>query len=219
MRSLVVLSAGVSTPSTTLQLADALAQATVSQLTARGEGAEVIVVELRELAAELATAATSWTVATPGLDSARDVVGAADGLIAATPVFQGSYSGLFKLFFDTLPPAALEGTPAIIAATGGSSRHAHVLDYALRPLLNYLHALTVPTGVFQATQDFGSSEGGRTQRRILRAAQQLADLMVGPADRVSGLTPLADTPVTDPAGSFQPFSVLLRGHTGQQPED
>ena len=154
MRSLVVVTAGLSSPSSTRALGDALSAATASHVTARGEGVDVTVVELRELAAELAEAMTNWVTPTPALEAAQNAVARADGLIAVSPVFQGSYSGLFKMFFDTLQPHALNGLPTLIAATGGSSRHALVLDYALRPLLNYLHATVVPTGVFQATEDF-----------------------------------------------------------------
>ena len=178
MRSLVVVTAGLSSPSSTRALGDALSAATASHVTARGEGVDVTVVELRELAAELAEAMTNWVTPTPALEAAQNAVARADGLIAVSPVFQGSYSGLFKMFFDTLQPHALNGLPTLIAATGGSSRHALVLDYALRPLLNYLHATVVPTGVFQATEDFGTAEGARNQQRIERAAGELADLMV-----------------------------------------
>ncbi|WP_296134433.1 FMN reductase [uncultured Corynebacterium sp.] len=220
MRSLVVVTAGLSSPSSTRALGDALSAATASHVTARGEGVDVTVVELRELAAELAEAMTNWVTPTPALEAAQNAVARADGLIAVSPVFQGSYSGLFKMFFDTLQPHALNGLPTLIAATGGSSRHALVLDYALRPLLNYLHATVVPTGVFQATEDFGTAEGARNQQRIERAAGELADLMVRPLDRVSGLAGPLDTAGgsdaaeeldSDPAG----FRALLSRHNGQ----
>ena len=87
-----------------------------------------------------------------------DAVAAADGLIVVSPIFSASYSGLFKSFFDVLDPAALDGKPVLIAATGGTERHSLVLDHALRPLFSYLHAVVVPTGVFAATSDWGSRE-------------------------------------------------------------
>lgn len=224
MRSLVVVTAGLSSPSTTRALADALSAATSSQITACGEGVDVTVVELRELAGELADAMTNWVSPTPHLEEAKSAVMQADGLIAVSPVFQGSYSGLFKMFFDTLEPHALNGLPTLIAATGGSSRHALVLDYALRPLLNYLHATVVPTGVFHATEDYGAAEGERNEQRIERAARELADLMVRPLDRVAGLAgPLdkkspAETGIdaacetdSDPTG----FRALLADHNGR----
>ncbi len=64
----------------------------------------------------------------------------ADGVIAVTPVFTASYSGLFKSFFDLIDPTALTGTPVLIGATGGTARHSLVLDHALRPLFAYLRA-------------------------------------------------------------------------------
>ena len=220
MRSLVVVTAGLSSPSSTRALGDALSAATASHVTARGEGVDVTVVELRELAAELAEAMTNWGTPTPALEAAQNAVARADGLIAVSPVFQGSYSGLFKMFFDTLQPHALNGLPTLIAATGGSSRHALVLDYALRPLLNYLHATVVPTGVFQATEDFGTAEGARNEQRIERAAGELADLMVRPLDRVSGLAgPLDSTGKSEAAGELDSdpagFRALLSRHDGQ----
>lgn len=223
MRSLVLVTAGLSSPSSTRALGDALSAATSTHVTARGEGVNITVVELRELASELAEAMTNWAAPTPRLAAAQSAVLDADGLIAVSPVFQGSYSGLFKMFFDTLEPHSLEGLPTLIAATGGSSRHALVLDYALRPLLNYLHATVVPTGIFQATEDFGTAEGARNEKRIERAAGELADLMVRPLDRVAGLTgPLGGVPDTHqgstgkvPGSEQGGFRELLSRHDGQ----
>ena len=224
MRSLVVITAGLSTPSSTRKLADALSAAAQAKVTARGESLDIHVVELRELATELAQAMTNWGAATPHLDEAKRLLSTADGLIAVTPAFQGSYSGLFKMFFDTLDPHALDGLPTLIGATGGSERHALMLDYAMRPLFNYLHAVVVPTGVFQSTGEFGaaSAEGESIDGRIQRAATQLADLMVAPTDRVGGLSGIGAT-TTEPAArrtgldleeDFTPFSQLLGGHDG-----
>ncbi|TVU85237.1 oxidoreductase [Corynebacterium aurimucosum] len=223
MRSLVVITAGLSSPSSTRALADALSAATSAHVTARGEGTDITVVELRDLASELAEAMTNWVSPTPRLTAAQSAVLDADGLIAVSPVFQGSYSGLFKMFFDTLEPHSLEGLPTLIAATGGSSRHALVLDYALRPLLNYLHATVVPTGIFQATEDFGTAEGARNEKRIERAAGELADLMVRPLDRVAGLAgPLGEPQDTHQGSAGQApdsesggFLELLSRHDGQ----
>ena len=98
----------------------------------------------------------------------------ADAVIAVTPVFSASYSGLFKSFFDVLDPQSLVGKPVLMAATGGSARHSLVLDYALRPLFSYLKATMVSTGVFAATADFGSDEAGRSLAdRVHRAAAEL----------------------------------------------
>jgi FMN reductase len=78
----------------------------------------------------------------------------ADLLIAATPVFRGSYSGLFKHFFDFVGQYALAGKPVLLAATGGSDRHAMVIDQALRPLFGFFQAWTAPMGVYLSSGDF-----------------------------------------------------------------
>lgn len=222
MRNLVVITAGLSTPSSTRKLADALSATTESTIGARGEGVKTTVFELRELAGELAEAMTNWGAVTPHLDEAKRAISTADGLIAVTPAFQGSFSGLFKMFFDTLDTHALDGLPTLIGATGGSTRHALMLDYAMRPLFNYLHAVVVPTGIYQSTDSFGSEEGAQTARRIERAAAQLADLMVGPSDRVGGLSGIGSNDDSSPRRKtgldleedFVPFEQLLGGHTG-----
>ncbi|GGQ82732.1 FMN reductase [Streptomyces asoensis] len=167
---LVVVSAGLSVPSSTRLLADRLAAATAGRTPARVE-----VVELRDLAVEIAH---NFTNGFPGrkLAAALESVTEADGLIVVTPVFSASYSGLFKSFFDVLDPDALTGKPVLIAATGGSARHSLVLEHALRPLFSYLRAVVVPTAVYAASEDWGA-EG--LPERIERAAGELATLMTG----------------------------------------
>ncbi|AWE51727.1 FMN reductase [Streptomyces nigra] len=167
---LVVVSAGLSVPSSTRLLADRLAAAT-----GRQADVDVGVVELRELAVEIAQNLTNGF---PGrrLAAAIDAVTSADGLIVVTPVFSASYSGLFKSFFDVIDKDALTGMPVLIAATGGTARHSLVLDHALRPLFAHLRAVVVPTGVYAASEDWGA-EG--LDGRIERAAGELAALMRG----------------------------------------
>src|SRR4051812_3015076 len=173
MTRLVVVSAGLSVPSSTRLLADRLAAATVDAL---GD-VEVTHVELRDLAHQLTDQLLTGFPA-PELAAAEAAVRAADGLIVVTPVFSASYSGLFKTFFDVLEPGLLDGKPVLVAATAGTSRHSLVLEHALRPLFAYLHAVVVPTGVFAATDDFGDTG---LDVRITRAARELATLL--PSDR------------------------------------
>ncbi|MET7569501.1 FMN reductase [Streptomyces sp. NPDC005492] len=167
---LVVVSAGLSVPSSTRLLADRLAAAVD-----RHTPVDIEVVELRDLAVEIAH---NFTNGFPGrsLAAALDAVTEADGLIVVTPVFSASYSGLFKSFFDVLEKDALAGKPVLIAATGGTARHSLVLDHALRPLFSYLRAVVVPTGVYAASEDWGV-EG--LPERIERAAGELGALMKG----------------------------------------
>ncbi|MEU9107845.1 CE1759 family FMN reductase [Streptomyces xanthophaeus] len=170
---LVVVSAGLSSPSSTRLLADRLAAATLRQV-----DAELEVIELRELATEIAQhLVTGFPPAR--LAAALDAVAAADGLIAVTPVFAASYSGLFKSFFDVIEKDSLTGKPVLLGATGGTARHSLVTEHALRPLFTYLRALVLPTAVYAASQDWGE-EG--LARRIVRAGTELARFMA-PADR------------------------------------
>jgi len=182
MSRIAVVTAGLSEPSSTRLLADLLAQATAAQL---GPGTEVDVIELRPLAHDLANAfATGFPAGE--LAEAIEKVASADGLIAVTPVFSASYSGLFKMFFDVLDTGVLDGMPVLVAATAGTARHSLVLDHAMRPMFSYLKAVVVPTGVFAASEDWGSggSVVGELRTRIDKAGGQLAALVSGrPAGR------------------------------------
>ncbi|MFD8566621.1 CE1759 family FMN reductase [Streptomyces sp. NPDC059639] len=191
---LVVVSAGLSSPSSTRLLADRLTAATLTQV-----DAEVEVVELRDLATEIAQHfVTGFPPAR--LAAALDAVAAADGLIAVTPVFAASYSGLFKSFFDVIDKDALTGKPVLVAATGGTARHSLVTEHALRPLFTYLRALVLPTAVYAASEDWGE-EG--LASRITRAGGELARFM---APSVSDAGPDAG-PDVDTAAAIAPRSL------------
>jgi FMN reductase len=120
-----------------------------------------------------------------------------------SPIFSASYSGLFKSFFDLIDPAALTGTPVLIAATGGSARHSLALEHALRPLFSYLHATVVPTAVYAATEDWGG-EAAEFVGRIDRAAGELAALLAGRSTKPQD----ADIEEED---DVVPFEQLLAG--------
>ncbi|MFJ6616864.1 FMN reductase [Kitasatospora sp. NPDC091335] len=180
---LVVVSAGLGKPSSTRLLADRLTDSTVRRLAAEGREADVTVVELRDLAVEIANnLVTGFPGA--GLRAAIGAVTEADALIAVTPIFTASYSGLFKSFFDVIDNDALTGKPVLIAATGGTPRHSLALEHAVRPLFSYLRAVVLPTAVYAATDDWGTAGDGLTDglpRRIDRAAGELAALPAGRA--------------------------------------
>lgn len=78
----------------------------------------------------------------------------ADLLIAAVPVYRGSYPGMFKHFFDLVDQYALANKPVLLAATGGSDHHALALEHALRPLFGFFQALTIPVAIFASAADF-----------------------------------------------------------------
>lgn len=200
-RTLVAVSAGLGQPSTTSLLAGRLAAASCSALAVHGIEAAVHTVELRAHAHDL-TDNLLTSFASDRLQAAKDLVVQADGLIAVTPVFSASYNGLFKTFFDVLDDDALVGTPTLLGATAGSARHSLVLDHAVRPLFAYLGALTVPTTVFAAAEDWGSdgTVDGDLAARTVRAAEGLAGLVAAREPAV------ARDPFTEPT----PFEELLR---------
>jgi FMN reductase len=199
-RRISVVTAGLSRPSSTRLLADRLAEATDRALRLAGEEARVEVVELRELAHDI-TDNLLTGFPSGDLSEAVRTVTEADAVVAVTPVFSASYSGLFKSFFDVLDEGALEGKPVLMGATAGTARHSLVLEFAMRPLFTYLRAVVAPTAVFGASEDFGSNVSGSLAKRVDRAGRELADLMVG--RRSSG-------PV-DPFENPTPFEQLLSG--------
>lgn len=175
---ITVVTAGLNTPSSTRQLADAMVAATRRCLTADGAPVQFDIIELRELAhAVVDNLLTGFP--SPALKQAIDQVTGADGLIVVTPVFSASYSGLFKAFFDVLRPDAIAGKPVLIAATGGTERHSLALDHALRPLFSYLRAHVAPTAVFAAPGEFGPGDRGaaRLGARVERAAEEFTTLV------------------------------------------
>ena len=176
-RSIVVVQAGLSQPSSTRLLADRLTSATAEALGASGVAADVNVIDLREHAQDL-TSNLLTGFPSPSLKAAIDGLLAGDGLIAVTPVYSASYSGLFKMFFDVLERDALAGMPVLLAATAGSARHSLAIDHAMRPLFAYLGAAVVPTGVFAAAEDWGTAAETPMEpslaERIERAGRELA---------------------------------------------
>jgi FMN reductase len=178
---LVVVSAGASEPSSTSMLAERLAAGTVRAGERRGRVIAVTTIELRPLANEIAAALVSQ-INGPGLKAATETLAAADGIIAATPIYKAGVSGLFKSFFDLLDNDLLIAKPLAPAATAGTARHALVVDEAMRSLFAYMRALTIPTSVFAATEDWS---GASLDQRIDRAALELLLLMEsGLADQI-----------------------------------
>ncbi|MCU1523112.1 MAG: NADPH-dependent reductase [Microbacteriaceae bacterium] len=185
-RRIAVISAGLSQPSSTRLLADRLAQATVDRLADDGIETTVETVDLRDLAHDVTNNLLTG-FASPRLEAIIERVTSADGLIAVTPIYTTSYSGLFKSFVDILDPQAITALPVLIGATGGSERHSLALDYAMRPLFSYLHAVVVPTAVYAASSDWGAGADASTGSeataatalpdRIERAAGEFASLV------------------------------------------
>jgi FMN reductase len=182
-KRLVVVSAGTGDPSATRQLTDRIAQKTLSKLRAAGTAASSSVIELGPRAVDIARATTAG-FPNEQLQAAIDRLAAADAVIAATPVYKAGMSGLFKSFIDVLDNDLLVAKPVLLAATGGSARHALVIDDQMRPLFAYLRALTLPTSIYAAPEDWGATELGE---RIDRAATELTVLLrAGIEDQIAG---------------------------------
>jgi FMN reductase len=214
-RRIAVISAGLSNPSSTRLLADRLAKATVSALAdidADGAPAQVDVFELRDYAHDITNNLLTG-FAPAALESMVNTVVSADAVIAVTPIFSTSYSGLFKSFIDILDPDALTGKPVLIGANAGTARHSLAIDYAIRPLFTYLHAEPVSTGVFAASSDWGASgdQVAPLGERIDRGARELAEA-------ISRRSPVVESDPFDPAsylGEGRSFGHLLGGLAGE----
>jgi FMN reductase len=175
--ALAVISGGLREPSSTRLLANRIDAAVRAELARANLPATSSVIELRPLGRVIMDAMLTG-FAGPELESAFQTLAAGDGLIAVTPAFNVSFSGLFKSFFDVLPEETLSDMPVLIAATGGTERHSLVLEHSLRPMFSYLHAIVSPTGVYAATADFGSQTGlSGLAERISAAATDFARLM------------------------------------------
>ena len=203
-RRITVLSAGLGVPSSSRLLADQLAAAAERRLADAGFEVTVDVFELRDLAVDIANNFVTGYAA-PRLADVIAGVESSDGIIAVSPVFSASYSGLFKSFIDVLDPKSLDGKAVLLGATGGTDRHQMVLEYAMRPLFSYLRTRMAATAVFAGPQDWGKTDNGGSplSSRIDRAAAEFAALMAG------------EQPGRKPAAlESLPFEQLLAGISG-----
>lgn len=169
-KRLVVVSAGTGNPSSTRQLTDRIAQKSLDVLADDGTAATVSVIDLGPLAVDTARATIAGF---PGetVQAAIDRLADADAIIVGSPVYKAGISGLLKTFVDILDNDLIVAKPVLLAATGGSPRHALVIDDHMRPLFAFMRALALPTSVYAAPEDWGSAELGE---RIERAATELA---------------------------------------------
>lgn len=140
--NVVALSGGTSRPSRTQALTEAILEELGQHLHIKPH-----LIELGDIARPLGAAL--WRSELPDtVEQQLRQVERADLLVVATPVYRGSFPGHFKHLFDLIGQDALIDTPVLLAATGGSERHALVLDHQLRPLFSFLQALTLPIGVY-----------------------------------------------------------------------
>src|SRR4051795_1943339 len=170
--NVAVISAGVSDPSSTRLLADRLASKVREAFGRHQLTAITSAVELGPLATDIATTLVGG-LTSPALQEATDTIGQADIVIASTPIYKAGVSGLFKSFIDVLDNDLMVGKVVLLAATAGSPRHAMVLDDHLRPLFAFMRAVTVPTSLFAAPEDWADPS---LTTRMKRAAVEAAAL-------------------------------------------
>ena len=206
---LAVISGGLSEESSTHRLAQLLCDAVVES--AREQGGEVVVqrIDLRALAHDITTASLT-RFAPPALADAYEVLGAADAVVAVTPTYKASFTGLFKSFWDATADGVLSGVPVIVGATGGSTRHSLVTDTALRPLFAYMKALVMPTAVYASPDDWA---GRGLEARASEAADELTQQLergLGGADvAVNGSSEARSSKVEEaPRTSSKSFRTL-----------
>lgn len=173
--NVVALSGGLQRPSRTLVLVEEIVRGLSRALPIHSR-----VVELGPLVPQIGPVLWRSQLPAPA-EEALAAVESADLLIAATPIFRGAYSGLFKHFFDLVGQEALVDKPVLLAATGGSERHALAIDHQLRPLFSFMQSHTLPIGVYGTDRDFDnyqiSSEALRA--RIDLAVQRALPLLRG----------------------------------------
>ena len=207
-RRLVTISSGLRQPSSTRLLADRMTAAALAAMAGAGVEVESTTIELRDHARDLTTMMLTG-LPSPTASAVLDMVAEADAVIVVTPIYSGSYPGMLKDLVDLLPEKSLAGVPVLMGATAGTGRHALALEHTLRPLLSYLRAMVVPTGVVAAIEDFGEVPGTTADavplaERIERAVGELAGLVAGRPARTA----------TDPY-ALPDLDALLRG-TGPQ---
>ncbi|QCR45186.1 FMN reductase [Curtobacterium sp. SGAir0471] len=136
-----------------------LVAATVARLAEDLPDARTAQVEIGPLLADLG-AAPSREAMSAETRRALETVEAADVLVVGSPAFRAAYSGAFKLFFDWVRQYDLVDTPVLLTATGGSDRHALLVEHQMRPLFGFFQSTTLPLGVFGNERDFTKREGG-----------------------------------------------------------
>lgn len=173
---LVGLSGGVGEPSSTTTLVDLVLADAAERLRNRGHEVVVDVVEVRDIARD-ATEEVLGGLRAQRLEEAMRTIEAADGLVVATPVFRGSYAGVLKTVLDLLEAGSLRGVPTVLAATSGTTRHTLVTEHAMRPLLSYFGALTLPTTIVATPEDLvlGTRPTRELAARVDRAGAELAE--------------------------------------------
>jgi FMN reductase len=172
-RTIVGISGNITRPSKTRALVDAIVREAEAEGLGRG-----LIFDVIDAGPELG-ATVDRSSAAPAVNRILAAIEQCDALVVATPVYKASYTGLLKHLFDLIDPKLLVERPVILAATGGSDRHALVIEHSLRPLFAFFRAHAIPTGIYATNGDF-TPDGGLTEAaaaRIVPAVAQLGTLL------------------------------------------
>jgi len=93
----------------------------------------------------------------------------AHGVVIASPVYRGSFTGALKNLLDHLPVEALAGKPVGIIAMGATQHHFLGVDWHLRDVLAWFGALVIPTSVYLASNDFVDGQLNDSAKQDLMA--------------------------------------------------
>lgn len=178
----VVVNGSPSHKSKTVGLVDVMLQTLSTAMAARNVAVESSRIDVYRLGPGFTEALERDGIA-PEIEKVLGEAEHADVLVAATPVFRGSYTGLFKHFLDLIDQYALANKPVFLAATGGGDHHALVLEHALRPLFGFFQSLTIPVGVFASSGDFDGTVllNPRVYGRIEMAVDDVAEILAARA--------------------------------------
>jgi FMN reductase len=171
---LVAIAGSVHRPSKSRALAEAVARAALARI-----DLSVSTYDLIDAGPGLGAAFTRAELS-PAAAAIVEAVEKADAIIAMSPVYKGSYTGLFKHLFDFVAPTSLVTKPVVVGATGGGHRHGLVVEHQLRPLFGFFSAMTVPTSVYASDHEFldGVPADATVKERIDLAGAQLAALLL-----------------------------------------
>ena len=144
----VGLSGNLKRPSRTRALVEAVAAALPHR-----RGIDLSVYDLLDAGPGLGAAYVRGDL-TPEAAFVVEAIETADALIVGTPVYKGSYTGLFKHLFDLVGYDRLSGKPVILTASGGGDRHALVVEHQMRPLFGFFTAHSMATAIYVSESDF-----------------------------------------------------------------
>ncbi|MDM0070528.1 FMN reductase [Variovorax sp. J31P207] len=145
---IVAVSGGLQRPSRTLALVEHLLEGLTDALPA-----EARLIQLGDIVPKFGNVLQRKHLPAEVESHLRDIE-TADLLLVASPIYRGSYTGLFKHLFDFVHHESLIDVPVLLAATGGSDRHALAIDHQLRPLFSFFQAHTLPIGVYATDKEF-----------------------------------------------------------------